>query len=190
MLNGDVIKRSKPVPVTVHLSSMDKRFGRWRLAPSQRRFSSAVWIMAVKDGYCYFLIQKFQLNTHFYVQSLVSLVTSHMFCWDASIWRSRKFHACSVTFSGLMITLRHDLQRGGEISEGPPTGEYVSATAGLIRDRCVSREEQVDSHSAWKGCYRVYLTATLDTRRQRAAQACVCVCEREISRKCCDWQEM
>lgn len=28
MLNGDVIRRSKPVPVTVHLSSMEKRFGR------------------------------------------------------------------------------------------------------------------------------------------------------------------
>lgn len=42
------------------------------VAVAWRRFSSPVWMMAVKDGFCYFLIQKkFQLNTHFYVQKQV-----------------------------------------------------------------------------------------------------------------------
>lgn len=143
----------------------------------------------MKDGYCYFLIQKFQLNTHFYVQSLVSLVTSHMFCWDASIWRSRKFHACCpVMLSGLMITLRHDLQRGGEISEGPRTGEHVSATAGLIRDRCASREEQVNSHIQPGKAVTVFISPLPWTRegREQHRLVCVCVCEREISRNCSD----
>lgn len=60
---------------TVHLNSIEKkRFGRCRTAPSRRHVSSAVWIMAVKDGYCYFLIQKVSIK-HPFLCTETSLVS-------------------------------------------------------------------------------------------------------------------
>lgn len=73
MLNGDVIRRSRLVPVLFIWILWKTAWGdaAWR-GVAWRRFSSPVWMMAVKDGFCYFLIQKkFQLNTHFYVQKQV-----------------------------------------------------------------------------------------------------------------------
>lgn len=53
---------------------MENRLGRRSVAPPWRRSSSPVWMMAVKDGVCYFLIQKVSIK-HPFLCTETSLVS-------------------------------------------------------------------------------------------------------------------